>query len=247
MCQRNRVLKSFALLCIIGALYYFPIFYPFIQNDILAPPPPLHANSRLDLPYYLSKPENHTFADIFVTLTTDTDFIVGKPLNLLITASMPNSFTANSPAGFAIAPDDALYYPVQTIPETTAVFPALLEMHAGTPNIETNINGRTMWSGNETIEYTVTGSFGLTLVFFGYTTGYNGGNITYMTPIGQLQTNPIFSIASQDSFVLKRSQSLTMTLTFLLLLFVILDFIRVEKDSKYTENKDKNSNPYPNP
>ena len=209
----------------------------------LAPPPPIQANTRLNLPYYLSKPENNTFAEIFVTLTTDADFIVGKPLNLLITASMPNSFTANSPAGFAIAPDDALYYPVETIPQTTAVFPAFVAMGKGTPsalNPLSAANQRTLWSGNETIEYTVTGSFALTLSFFGYSTGYNEGNITYITLIGQLHTTPMFSIASQDSFVLKRSQSLAMALTFLLLLFVILEFIRVEKEGKYAENKGTN-------
>jgi hypothetical protein len=236
MRQRKRFLKSLALLCILGALYYLPIFYPFIQNDILASPPPIQANTRLDLPHYLTKPEYNRFAEIFVTLTTDTDFIVGKPLNLLVSANMPNSFAANSPAGFAIAPDDALYYPVLTIPGTKAVFPAFFKMYPGTPGIDPDV---TIWSGNETIEYTVTGAFGLTLVFYNYTTSIPG-NLTLISGIGELHTNQMFSIASQDSFVLKRSQSLTMTLTFLLLLFVVLDFIRVEKNREYPKHQDKN-------
>jgi len=40
------------------------------------------------------------------------------------------------------------------------------------------------------------------------------------------------SISSRDSLILKRSQSLTMTLTFLLLLFVGVDALRAEKGRK---------------
>jgi hypothetical protein len=111
-------------------------------------------------------------------------------------------------------------------------FPAFMELTTTGPNVAL---GRTIWSGNEMIEYTVSGSFGLTLDFFNYTTCCNGGNLTVSNLIGQFHTNPVFSIASQDSFVLKRSQSLTMTLTFLLLLFVVLDFIRVEKERQYSK------------
>ncbi len=235
--QRKRVLKSLALLFILGALYYLPNFYPFIQNDILAPPPPLHTYTRIDLPYYLTKPERNSWAGVFVTLKTITDFIVGEPIEFIVIANMPNSLTANSPAGIGIAPDDALYYPVATIPNTAAAFPAFVPMRAGKPNIQ--FGGFTLWSGSETIEYTVTGSFGLTLVFFNYTGG--NGTIIQSNPIGNLHTPPLFSIASQDSFVLKRSQSLTMTLTFLLLFFVVLDLIRIEKKADYSKNQDKNS------
>jgi hypothetical protein len=219
------------LLFILGALYYFPLFYPFIQNDILAPPPPIYVETSLGLPYYLTKPENNTFTSIFVKLTTDTDFIVGKPLNLLISALMPSSLVANSPSGFEIIPDDALFYPVLTIPAAASATPASILMKAGSQD---NPAGTTEWSGNGMIEYTVTGSFGLTLVFLNYTyLNWGGGKIKYLYPIGNLHTSPLFSIASQDSFVLKRSQSLTMTLTFLLLFFVVLDLVRIEKNPEY--------------
>lgn len=153
-------------------------------------------------------------------LTTDSDFVVGKPLMLSVMAGMPHSLTLNAPAGFAVVAGEALDYPVQNMPNITAAFPALIPMYAINSNMFLNA---TTWSGSRTVEYSVTGSFGLTLFFYNYT---NTGEIKKMMDV---HTDPLFSISSQDSLVLKRSQSLTMTLTFLLLFFVVLDVIRAKK------------------
>jgi hypothetical protein len=226
--NRKRILGTLIVLSIIGSLYYLPIFYPYFKNEILAPPPPVHANDRIILPYDLTKPDKGALADIFITLTTDTDFIVGQPFSATITASMPNSLTPNIPAGMAGYLDNSLWFPILTIPNTTAAFPSFIEMTAGSPNEP----GYTMWSGTQMVEYTVSGNFGVILTFYNYTQIPPVTGIVYITKIDEVHTIPLFSIAPQDSFVLKRSQSLTMTLTLLLLLFVILDFSRAEQNRK---------------
>lgn len=124
--------------------------------------------------------------------------------------------------------DNSLWFPILTIPNTTAAFPSFIEMTAGSPNEP----GYTMWSGTQMVEYTVSGNFGVILTFYNYTQIPPVTGIVYITKIDEVHTIPLFSIAPQDSFVLKRSQSLTMTLTLLLLLFVILDFSRAEQNRK---------------
>ena len=144
-------------------------------------------------------------------MTTETDFVVGQPINLTVEVYAPATLTLNVDR-FEVEADNALTYTGKGEPFFSHI-PMKLDYAFG---------ALARWSGSQVIQYTVTGSFGLNLAFYKYVEGI------YQTFVGEAHTNVMFSIGSQDSLTLKRSQSLTMTLTFLLLFFVAMEFDRHE-------------------
>jgi hypothetical protein len=220
----NRILWVFAFLCLAGAVWYLPFFYPFFRNEITAPPPTLYAVSRVQLPYSLTNPDKNVSTDVYITLRTDTNFVVGEPLNLTVTIFTSAKLARNMTEIDAI-PDDALYVAPQ---QYQPIF-SYVKMNIGDlrPDLAT-------WLGSRMIEYTVTGSFGLGLIFVG---SLLLGNTTYHNVVlGATHTNPLFSVSSQDSLILKKNLSLTTSLTCLLLFFVVLDFIRLEENREDTQS-----------
>jgi hypothetical protein len=215
--QRKRVLSALASLCLLGALFYFPLFYPFIQNPLTAPSPPIKLHTNIPLPFNLTKPRPNMVADIILELTTNTDFVVGEPFDLSVSVLTPTELSLNVD-DFTIVPDYAL---------------SIVQM-----KMVSNV-GLAMWKGNQVFDYTVTGSIGLALQFYKQV---SFDSVLYMKLVEELHTGPLFSIGSRDSLLLRRSQSLTMTLTFLLLLFVVLEFIRDEERNNSADSGGKNVN-----
>jgi hypothetical protein len=155
-------------------------------------------------------------------MTTDVDFIVDEPLNLSVIVYTTPTVALNIQI-FAIVPDAALIYR-----ENGEIFNSFIPMNSS----YTANSNLLSWAGNQVIEYTVPGTFGLSLYFFTYNETTNTAKL-----VEALHTGPMFSIGTQDSWILKRSQSLTMTLTFLLLFFVVIDLIREEKGRKHRQTR----------
>jgi len=209
-----------AVIFLLFGAYYFPALYPFVKNDITKTPDPLRNFNRVPLPYDLTKPTNNPglVAYVYLNITTNTDFIVDEPLDLSVIVYTPSRVAQNIQI-LAVVPDAALIYR-----PNGEIFNSFIQMNSS----YTSNSDLLAWAGTQVIEYPVPGTFGLSLYFFTY-----NETTSTATLVEALHTGPMFSIGTQDSWILKRNQSLTMTLTFLLLFFVVIDLIREEKGRRH--------------
>jgi hypothetical protein len=176
--------------------------------------------ARLPLSYNLTFPQKNVTAFFTFEVSTHTDYVVGEPLNLTIVLEIPVYQSSNIEIIY-VEPDAALRYSPDMKPTDFSFL--FLTQHF-------DDHGTRYWFNSQLIEYTVTGSFGFRVSI---------SKSTNMDLADKFTTEPKFSIASRDLLISKRNLALTTTLTFLILVFAVLDFVRIDKDKKTPQNRQK--------
>jgi hypothetical protein len=197
-----------------GAVWYAPIPFLSFPNDITSPPPPMYNYARLPLPNDLTYPWKNATAFFTFKLSTKTDYVVGEPLTLTIVVEIPVAQSSNIEI-INVETESALRYSTNTSAPVDFAF--LFLTHRA------DVQGTRRWLNSQLIEYTVTGSFGFTVTIF---------RSSDLALAYQFKTAPMFSIASRDLLISKRNLALTTALTFLILFFAVLEFIRIDKGQR---------------
>ena len=197
-----------------------PISNSPFPNDIMSPPPPMFNYARLPLSDNLTVPQTNVTAFFTFEIATNTDYVVGERLNLTVVLEIP-VYQSNNIESIYVEPEAALKYSNMVPTDFSYLF---LTNHLDN-------NGTRYWYNSQLIEYTVTGSFGFRLTIYGPLT---------LNVSDKFTTDPMFTISSRDLLISKRNLSLTTTLTFLILFFAVLDFVKIDKTKKSTQNHGEN-------
>ncbi|HKM50011.1 MAG TPA: hypothetical protein VJZ75_02410 [Candidatus Bathyarchaeia archaeon] len=185
--------------------------------------------SLVNLPY---NPVNITLDLVTDSVTVNNNITVFASLEA--PANFMNDYHVTK---VALSLDDSLISPIQYTGEVIAV---QTECKNPAPNTNcallfrgprfasmdmTNLIGQ-VWSGQETIIYVVSGTFGVTLVF----TPFNGSPLTF-------HSQPLFTITSEDTTIARQNEALTASLTFFILFFAALDVRPAEPKSDGTDDE----------
>ena len=222
-------LTYFAIGCALCGLFVAPPPFPNILFRESVFGRSIYREVALDdLPF---KPVNFTL--LLVTSSLEVNSTITAYVSLYVPEDFVASYTVKE---IAVSLDSALESPILLGGPLIAVptkCPSPNYLYCGilyrTPAFSymklVNTIGN-VWDGVENVTYTVSGTFGATLIFLR----------TNAEPL-PFDTGPLFTIASEETTLIRRSEALTATLTLFILFFAALDIRPAESEGNGTEDE----------